>query len=75
MIMSPRHIVAGVLHMLAAAGGRFALAGIRPLARSRLSSSRRALAGHLLAAAGGRFALAGLRPLARSRLSSSRPLC
>ena len=40
MIMSPRHIVAGVLHMLAAAGGRFALAGIRPLARSRLSSSR-----------------------------------
>ena len=61
--------------MLAAAGGRFALAGLRPLARSRLSSSRLNLAGHLLAAAGGRFALAGIRPLARSRLSSSRPLC
>ena len=40
MKIGPRHIVAGALHMLAAAGGRFALAGIRPLARSRLSSSR-----------------------------------
>ena len=38
-MLGPRHIVAGALHMLAAAGGRFALAGLRPLARSRLSSS------------------------------------